>query len=98
MNKIIDSRIRNTIFLVFLTLTIILILITCLAAANQDRLFLSDYVQYTKASQLIYQDKYAEAEPILAELVKNIMTPIKFCGFTDYAWTETGKPQKGLTT
>lgn len=66
----IDGRTRNIAFLLFLTLAIILIIITSLAASDQDRLFLSDYVQYMKASQLINQDNYAEAEPILANLVK----------------------------
>lgn len=68
MNINFSGRTRNIIFIIFLAFTIFLTIIACSAAASQDKLFVADYNQYIKANQLLNQGKYAEAEPILADL------------------------------
>lgn len=65
-----SGRARNRIFFVFLTVTILFVIFTLTAAAEQDEVLLSDYNQYLKANQLINLDRYTEAKSIMDNLVK----------------------------
>lgn len=96
MNTYFSDRIRNTIFLVFLTLTILVTIIACSVAAGQDRLFLTGYNQYLQVHQLINQDKYTEAEPIIADLVKKQSGTYQLLWMYGLCLAENGKPADGL--
>lgn len=69
MNTRLSGRARNIIFLVFLIITIFSVIFAITAAAEHDRVLLSDYNQYLKASQLINLDRYTEAKSIMDNLV-----------------------------
>lgn len=68
MNAELSGRLRNTVFIVFLAITIIMLFFSWNKVSKYNGLYLSDYKQYLKANELVNADKYEEAEPVLVYL------------------------------
>jgi len=68
MSVKINGKAKNIIFMVFISISFIVIFLTLAVAARQRTLYLTDYRTYITASQLVSQDKYAEAKPLLQKL------------------------------
>lgn len=70
MKTSITGKARNIIFIVFLSVLFVVILLTLARADGQNNLFLTDYRTYITASQLVNQDKYDQAKPLIEQLVQ----------------------------
>jgi tetratricopeptide (TPR) repeat protein len=68
MNLSFDGKMRNYIFMAILSLAIIIIIMASVVGGRQDRAYRDNYNRYQQASQLIKEQKYAQAQQILSHL------------------------------
>lgn len=69
MNTIINLKNRNMVFYSLIIIAVIYILIANQAGKKQDNRYLNDFQEYQTVVNLINQQKYSEAQPIVINLL-----------------------------
>lgn len=91
-----NGRARNYIFLVFLSVSVIALMIARLIAVDQDSQKYAEYQKYLSARKLVADNKGAEAEPIFTELVNKYPDSSDLLWFYGTCLARNGKLEKGL--
>lgn len=60
--------VRNKIFLILVVVTVIITVAWWDLAGKREEFYIADYKKYVQATQLINQNRFAEAEPVLLNL------------------------------
>jgi len=91
-----NGRGRNYIFLVFLSVSLIAIIIARLVAVGQDGQRYAEYQKFVYAKKLTAENKGTEAEPIFAELLKKYPNSSDLLWYNGTCLARNGKFEKGL--